>query len=582
MLANSFIMNNIFTKGVVGLFKIGKSMVSYMTLMRTTVIPAILSVASAILMTVMPIVIIIMGIILLALFVLHAMKVGFWQALKDVGDIIWPFITDKLFPFIKNHPVLASILGAVTAVVAWFAGAMTLKGIVNIISGIIKTVNVVVKIIQGIAWFVKFGIKALKAAWWATEKIWHGAKWLAAKGFSIISQAAKFIPMIFAWLAGPGLTTLIGILASIPVIGWIILGIGSLIAFVWFFKDEIWAFIKPVVMWLWEGLKVAWEFIYPILKTVTEWIWAVLKIQWDVAMVILSWVGEVFKGAWELMYPLLKTVVDWVWGGLKIQWDIAMGILSWVGGVFKTTWDTFSNAFTTFTEWLSGFLTGFGDVLWDKVKSGFTGIKDALNPFNWFAEGAIVTGPTRAVIGEAGPEAVVPLKGQGTNTLTGLLNTFFDTYLPFLKPAVEFIWSVMRPVLSFMKGLIEIIYSGVYNVISGLSGIPSWLGGSIFKSLLSKMETPTIGSSSAFSGSSKGEKGTYMTMLSGSIDSGTTLGLISDNQAQVSKIDANAKPVIFQSYNDLNKYVTNSTNNISTNDNVKGCLLYTSDAADDM
>lgn len=100
-------------------------------------------------------------------------------------------------------------------------------------------------------------------------------------------------------------------------------------------------------------------------------------------------------------------------------WEHVKGFWQGVFDFFKDPVGKLSSAF----EKLGTFIVeGFS-----KITSGASDWLDSLNP-HWFATGGIVTGPTLGIVGEAGPEAVVPLdRANGIGT-TYVININGDVY----------------------------------------------------------------------------------------------------------------------------------------------------------
>jgi len=156
--------------------------------------------------------------------------------------------------------------------------------------------------------------------------------------------------------------------------------------------------------------------------------------------------------ALQAKFGLFTPVLNAVKAAFEIWWHTVSAIFGWIFDKIQTVASFLSSAFTLALE----VVTGAFDIWWgyiseliDGVKAAFTGMGDALKQafkavFNaiadfwnstvgklsfkvptWvpiiggkkfdvpdipkLAEGGIVTGPTLALIGEAGPEAVIPL-----------------------------------------------------------------------------------------------------------------------------------------------------------------------------
>ena len=173
-----------------------------------------------------------------------------------------------------------------------------------------------------------------------------------------------------------------------------------------------------------------------------------VAIIYKVAMEALSWITDVLSTGWGILKDALQSVSDYLEGkghqGLSdfFQW-LANG-----AGFMETFTGNLSIAFDKLGT-LSGivFIVGQNLILLSKWIHGLTGGKAGTDAYlkydsetgesKWeqrLASGGIVNSPTRALIGEAGPEAVIPLSqmdsmGGGTNiTVNGMVdeNKFKD------------------------------------------------------------------------------------------------------------------------------------------------------------
>jgi hypothetical protein len=183
--------------------------------------------------------------------------------------------------------------------------------------------------------------------------------------------------------------------------------------------------IKAVVVTAFKAIKTAVLFVFNALKTVFTFYLGIYK-------AIISGAIRVIKGVWTAGFNFFKTKVVGTFNGIKTTISNALG----------TVWG--------FITGLKTKITGIGSGLWDGLKTGLTSVigflRDGLNtliglfnkPIEFFndnngplpniptipdipalAMGGIVTRPTLALIGEAGPEAVVPLTGAGARGFGG-------------------------------------------------------------------------------------------------------------------------------------------------------------------
>lgn len=158
----------------------------------------------------------------------------------------------------------------------------------------------------------------------------------------------------------------------------------------------IWEAIKLFFTTLWENIKLIvtkalteiLNFIVPIL--------AQIKKAWDT---VWQGISDFFSGIWNGIKSTIKSGVDYV-----------TGVLNDVINLYNKVKDAVSKPIQVVTSTVGGFIN----------KAVAAGAK-------MFATGGVVTRPTLGIVGEAGPEAVVPLNKMsglaGVNiTITG--NTF--------------------------------------------------------------------------------------------------------------------------------------------------------------
>lgn len=311
-----------------------------------------------------------------------------------------------------------------------------------------------------------------------------------------------------------------------------------------------WGNLKEVLFWVWDTVKLAWGVITDIydfvdaifsgdfigaskiiarlmdrvvayISSTFEHIFNIFENFSDFLMK-LPIIGPVFKFMFDIFMPFMRFFIEafkWSYSFLKDYVSVAWGNLVGIVGVIKAIFTgdfeganvIISEMFQRTTDFITSKVLGVLEILqnlgnsilapikgiWDGLNniagSVISSIGDAINPFNWFASGGEVSAPMRGIVGEAGPEAIIPLSGGGESKLSKALVEFFDYYLPFLKPTINFLWNSFKPYMPILQSILDMIYNVVFNIISGLSNLPGWLGGSIFKELLGKMTTPKTG-----------------------------------------------------------------------------------------
>ena len=197
-----------------------------------------------------------------------------------------------------------------------------------------------------------------------------------------------------------------------------------------------------------EHFKGAFSVVFDFFKEIFDKIWGFFD----------DWMTSKFGAGWETLKGIVSGVVDAVGSIFEGLWNTIKGIWDLVVALFTGNTDDLSSGFRVAIETIRGIFQGFWTYLsglWqlivvlfsgdtDKIKEGFKGmVNGIIEMFNamirmvnkigfslpdWLggksfnldvpeipklAEGGIVNRPTLAMIGEGGPEAVVPLNRGG-------------------------------------------------------------------------------------------------------------------------------------------------------------------------
>ena len=152
-------------------------------------------------------------------------------------------------------------------------------------------------------------------------------------------------------------------------------------------------------------------------------------------------VGDLLQGHWGAAWAEIKKlpgeIFDYIWSVLKGYVSIAASIASSIGGAI---WDGITGIVGGIGDWLGGIIrSGLNHVI--GLANDAINLINSVNPFSKIptiglisgpapaatkqgphgtrlAGGGVVTRPTLALIGEAGPEAVVPLSRGGLGGTT--------------------------------------------------------------------------------------------------------------------------------------------------------------------
>ncbi len=168
-----------------------------------------------------------------------------------------------------------------------------------------------------------------------------------------------------------------------------------------------------------DFLMSGWTAVTKAMATVGKWILKPFKVVVNVALDAASWIatklGLSTLSKWQGRIIKVAVVVGLVWVG----WQIGKAVGEWLKPYLEDFFDIPEDS-TIFEEWFI------------KPKARQLGIPEEQIP-KWpgidlsaygLQHGGIVTKPTLAMIGEAGPEAIIPLTGAGAGAGMVFNNSF--------------------------------------------------------------------------------------------------------------------------------------------------------------
>lgn len=281
------------------------------------------------------------------------------------------------------------------------------------------------------------------------------AAWAASAGVTSVGGAFTFL---FAAIATG--------IKSIPVIGWIIAGIGLLVAaLTWFFtKTElgqqiwanVWGAIKTaaaaVFTWFQTYVVPVWNTVMNAIGTALNWVWTtILKPVFDALVLfwqtvlapVLTWLGGVFKAIFTLIGAAIgfwwNTVVKPIFDALVGFWQTVIApVLNWLKGVFTAIF-TFIGA--AISLWWNTVLKPVFNAL-----VGFW--KNVIAPvLNWL----------KGVF-----SAIFSLIGA-------LIKVWWNNVKMVFNAVVSFLRATLGPVFSWLyNNIIKPVWDGIKNTISNV------------------------------------------------------------------------------------------------------------------
>lgn len=168
-----------------------------------------------------------------------------------------------------------------------------------------------------------------------------------------------------------------------------------------------------------------WKNIQTAFSNVGEWFGNTFQGAWDKVCSVFSGVGRFFSGVWSNITGAFGNIAGWFKGKFTDAWTAVKNVFSAGGAIFDGIKDGILNGLKAV---VNAIIKGINKVIkipFDGINSALKSIKRVsilgLKPFDWIgtisvpqipllAEGTVVNKPTLGIFGEAGTEAVIPLK----------------------------------------------------------------------------------------------------------------------------------------------------------------------------
>lgn len=363
--------------------------------------------------------------------------------------------------------ILGALLAAFTALTPVIAAISVAMGALNV--SMLPIIAVIVAVAAAIA-----GIIAIIQNWGAITQ-WFGELWN-----TICTGIGAMVDSLKAWFSNlwthlqsvwEGICNVVQ--TAVMLLGSIIQGAIDIITLPF---QMIWENCKGIVSSVWEGIKsVVSSAIHAVSSTISSVMGAiknVISTVWNAISSKVSSVLNAIKTTVSTIFNAVKSVASSVWNGIKsVISSVVDGIKSKVSSVFNGVKSTVTSIFNGIKSTATSVWNGIKDAIIkpveaaknavkgiiDKITGFFSGMKLelpkiklphfkisgklSLSPpsvphlsIDWYKEGGILTKPTVFGMngsslmagGEAGKEAVLPLKGfydQLEHILSSRMNT---------------------------------------------------------------------------------------------------------------------------------------------------------------
>jgi len=292
-----------------------------------------------------------------------------WAAMKTAVEAVWNFI-QTYWPLLL--PILLGPFGILIDLVV--KNFDTIKRVIT------DAVNVIVAVFSGIITAVSAVVNFVVPIFQFMGKVLEAIGLVIALPYIVAFEAISFV------------------------VGLVVQGITA--AF---------HFLAGVLAAVANALVGPFQIAFSIISSVAGFVVAVIKAEWSGLVAFFQWVvgilaailGPPFRVASDAAGSVVGAI-EWWWNGLIGFFRTAVGTL---GGIFSGMWDGITHAFK---DAINGLIWIWNRLHFPAINVGpFHTPEIGVPQIRPFAAGGVVSSPTLALIGEAGPEAVVPLGRRG-------------------------------------------------------------------------------------------------------------------------------------------------------------------------
>lgn len=287
----------------------------------------------------------------------------------------------------------------------------------------------------------------------AWEKLGNIVKWVWNK---ILEPIGRFLQWLWKEVLAPVACIIRDVLAiAFDLLGSIVknLWINILVPLGVFlgtvFIEIVRGVIDILVSWWNKALKPIANFLITVFRPIIEGIIDAFEFLWkNVLKPLIKYMTGTFKTSFETVTEGIKGVIEGIQTTFK-------GLINFIAGVFtndwRRAWEGVRNIFKGIFDSLYGFVKAPLNLIIDAINKVISGLNrlsidipdwvPGIGGRSWginipkipkLARGGIVTSPTIAMIGEQGPEAVVPLEN------TGFVNAIASAVGTAVMSAVQF------------------------------------------------------------------------------------------------------------------------------------------------
>lgn len=238
-------------------------------------------------------------------------------------------------------------------------------------------------------------------------------------------------------------------------IGWIVLGIGAIIAVFALLWKNCEGF-RNFFIGMWEKIKVAFGTVVNAIKSALgplkeamtgafQEAWAVIKMVWD-------FVSPYFNALWNTVKQYFNVVKVYISGAINTAWTIIKAVWDTVIGYFTAIWNTIKGIFSVVKNVLSGNWQG----AWDAIKGIVAG---------WSAYFQGVWNSIKSIFAAVGSWFSSTFSAAWT-----AIKNIFATWGNFFSGLWNGIVSVFSAVGSWFGSIFSAAWQAIVNAFSGVVG----------------------------------------------------------------------------------------------------------------
>ena len=268
-----------------------------------------------------------------------------------------------------------SAIGAIIATLISFVMDMWDRFGAHLIDHFITAWNAIFQVLQGVIQFFKGIFQIIQAIFTGDwNKLWEGVKNVFGGIWNAIVGTLKYF---------------VNLISTV---------IGAAMAFISALWAGVWSGIKGVFESIWNTIVGAVKWYFGMVSSIIEGVLNFITGIWTLAWSGIKGFAERFVQGLVNIFTGLKNTVTTIASGL---WDPILSGLKWVANSVIAGFETITRSII---RGVNVIIDGYNAI---PILPDLPNLPSVTLPR--LAEGGIVTRPTVAMIGEAGPEAVVPL-----------------------------------------------------------------------------------------------------------------------------------------------------------------------------